>query len=188
MNLSQLVGLIPSLIGVVGGIAVAAFTAFFGIRNYRRQKEIDRKGAAYERYLAAHADYRRLAGVEGRETQYEDARLKYSQALVALFPIASDQVVEATMTFDDFIGQELPQPEGGWGEWIESWKNLYATMVYEMRRDVFIQNTELSVDQLVALVPWYFDQEVDKTTQEPPQGLGSQDNEEPDEEHPRDSV
>jgi hypothetical protein len=189
MSLSQFIGLIPSFIGVFGGIAVAAFTAFFSIRIYRRQKEIDRKGAAYEKYLAAHADYRRLAGVKGQETKFDDARLKYSRALVALFPVASDEVIEAAMKFYNFAEQERPQPEGGWDTWIESWKSLYATMIYAMRRDVFVESTELDADRLAALVPWYFDLGGEKTPQEPPQGLGFQNNEERDEvEHTRDSV
>jgi hypothetical protein len=169
MNVSQIVALIPSLIAALGGVTVAAFTAFFSIRNYQRQKEIDRKGAAYEKFLAAHADYRRAAGIEGKETEAADASLKYSQALVALFSVASDKVVEAAMKFDEFIAQaERPQSEKRWNEWIEQWKNLYATLVYEMRRDVFIKDTELGTDQLVRLLPWYFEQEGEQTPQESP--------------------
>ena len=175
MNLTQVINILPAFIGVLGGVTVAALTALFSIRNYRRQKETDRKGAAYERYLTAHADYRRLAGVEGKETEYEDARLKYSQAVVAVFPVASDKVVETVMRFDAFIAQAAnPDPEEGWTGWIQRWKQLYATMIYEMRKDVFIAHTVLDTDQLVNFLPWYFDQQDDTSSQQSPQGPRSQ--------------
>jgi hypothetical protein len=47
-------------------------------------------------------------------------------------------------------------------------EKFVCDLVYEMRRDVFIKDTELGTDQLVRLLPWYFEQEGEQTPQESP--------------------
>lgn len=81
--------------------------------------------------------------------------MEYSQALVALFPVASDDVVKSVKKFHDFMGPGA-QPEDP-NEGIRKWADLYATMIYEMRKDAFVVKTELGKEQLAELLLWYVD-------------------------------
>ena len=81
-------------------MAVAAVTALFGLHSYRSQKKVNREEElwkervkAYSAYLSAYAETERWKGVDGKEKEFGEALLKYSQADSALFNVVVDDVI-----------------------------------------------------------------------------------------------
>jgi hypothetical protein len=192
MDLGQILSLLVALIGVAGGVLVAAFTARLGLRNYQQQKKFDRdtelrkeRGTAYNNYLNAYTEAQRWRGVVGKEEKFTEALQAYSQAYNALFPIAKSEVLititefhqhtwlEGDNSFKEVAWLEPSLSQKNWKEWVAKWKRLYASMILEIRRDAF-DASGLSVASLGERLPWYFDWGADQKAQAPPADLGSE--------------
>lgn len=191
MDLGQILSLLVALIGVAGGVLVAAFTARFGLRNYQQQKKFDRdtelrkeRGTAYNNYLNAYTEAQRWRGVVGKEEKFTEALQAYSRAYNALFPIAKSEVLiaitefhehtwlEGDNSFKKVAWLEPSLSQKNWKEWVATWKRLYASMILEIRRDAF-DASGLSVASLSERLPWYFDWGADQKAQAPPAYLAS---------------
>jgi len=147
-------GLLPTL----GTIIVAAVTAAFGIYSYRNQKETDRwvelrnrRMKDYDGYLATYYHYRRWDGVD--EVKTDKAALEYQDAYRNLFQVASDRVLMAATDFHDFAWRGNTSLTGD--EYEERFRDLYATLILEMRRDAF-EETRLPKDLVERRLPWTF--------------------------------
>jgi hypothetical protein len=191
MDLGQILSLIVALIGVAGGVLVAAFTARFGLKNYQQQKKFDRdtelrreRGTAYNNYLNAYTEAQRWRGVEGKEEKFTEVLQAYSQAYNALFPIAKSEVLlaitkfhehtwlEGDNSFKEVAWLEPSLAQKKWDKWVTTWKQLYASMILEIRIDAF-DASGLSVASLAERLPWYFDWGADQKAQAPPAELAS---------------
>jgi hypothetical protein len=161
MDLDQTLGLTSVLIPVLGTFVVAIVTAAFGLRNYRQQREIDRKvelrnrrAKEYERYLTAYADVRRWDGVD--DDKHEAANLKYYRAYHNLFQVASDPVLKAATEFHNSVAWGGEPHEAG-EEYGKRFKKLYGRMILAMRKDAF-EATEIPEAVIVERLPWYFEE------------------------------
>jgi hypothetical protein len=141
-----------ALLPVLGTALVAFLAAWFGIRNYRKQKAIDRevelrniKAKAYERYLATYSDVERMWDTE----EFEQGRLKYAQAYHRLFQVASDDVLLSVAKFHHHVWDTPTSQEG----WLDTWKDLYATVLLHMRQDATAA-TNIPKDQIIEFLPW----------------------------------
>jgi hypothetical protein len=172
--------LIPILVAVVP----PAFAAIFGVITYRRQKRVDRQNYAaeketdrkielrnrrmkeYERYLTAYRGYTFLYDFDPPPAENDANRIKavieYWLAYSNLFQIASDPVLVAVSDFHKL----------GWMQdtdliseaYDEEFKNLYATMIIEMRRDAF-EKTDLQKELVEERLPFNFS-EANRPTQD----------------------
>jgi hypothetical protein len=143
-----------ALVPVLGTALIAFLAAWSGIRNYRKQKAIDRevelrniKAKAYERYLATYFDLERVWGTE----EFEQATLKYSQAHHRLFQVASDDVLLSVAKLHQHVWATPTSQEG----WLDTWKDLYATMLLDMRQDA-AEATNIPKEQIIEFLPWSF--------------------------------
>jgi hypothetical protein len=165
-------GVIAAIIGAISAVAVAIVTAILGLHTYPRQKAVDRReelrkerGKAYADYLSTYAETERWRGVTEKEKEYGEALLAYSKKYGALFNVADDSVLLPTTRFHEFV---MVEDNSNWSyeEWVTEWKHRYAAMLVAMRRDAFIDTTELSEEALAERLPWYFDWDVKAKSQE----------------------
>ena len=165
---------IPTLVT----IAVALFTAIFGIYSYSKQKAVDRENYVaqketdrkielrnrrmqeYERYLTAYRKYSSLYDFDPPPAENSEDRKKavneYWLAYSNLFHIASDSVLLAVSEFHNWAWIEDPDITN---ETVEKFKALYAEMIIEMRKDVS-ERTKLSRDVVQDRLPFNFSPEV----------------------------
>lgn len=115
VDFAQVVSIIVALIGVLGTIIGASFTAHFALRDYqdqkvadhyyyKQQKEIDRqveatknRAQSYKNYLTAYADVQAWPG--GDDAVYARLYNKYYDAYHNLVQVAMDNVFRATTAF-----------------------------------------------------------------------------------------
>jgi intergrase/recombinase len=147
------------LVPTLGAVMLAAVTAIFGILSYRNQKETDRqielrnrRMKDYDAYLAAYYHYRMWEGVDKDKT--DKAALEYQDAYRNLFQVASDRVLIAATDFNEFAWRENTTLTGE--DYRNRFKELYATLILEMRRDAF-EKTKLPRDLVEERLPWAFE-------------------------------
>jgi hypothetical protein len=147
------------LLTTFGPILVAALTARFGIYSYRNQKETDRwvelrnrRMKDYDSYLAAYYHYRMWDEVDKAKT--DQAALDYQDAYRNLFQVASDRALIAATDFNEFAWRGNTSLTGV--EYEAKVRDLYATLILEMRRDAF-EETRLPKDLVERRLPWVFD-------------------------------
>lgn len=113
-------------------------TVALGTRNYRQQKRIDRESYAHQQELDRQEalrqqkaqEYERLLRAYGNEHRWIGVnREKYTDTAEEDFEGQEEEVVEA------------------------KFRNLYATTVTEMRKDVF-QATNLTHEEISTRIPW----------------------------------
>jgi hypothetical protein len=151
---------LSALIPFLGTITAAVATAIFGILSYRNQKETDRKVELRNRrmndYQCYLVNYREALqaledssneGNTGDEAktareywqthtaEAKKAASKYWQAYSTLFQIASDPVLLAVTEFHKLAWRNDPPLTGE--AYSKKFRELYATMICEMRRDAF---------------------------------------------------
>lgn len=175
-------GVTVAIITAASAVAVAAVTALFGLFSYRRQKAVDReeelrkeRSKAYSAYLSAYAETERWRGVGGREKEFGEALLSYSKTYSALFNIAVDSVIRPTSSFHEFVFVERHSDQTR-EEWLAEWKLRHASMLVAMRKDAFVQASDLAAEELAGRLPWYTDWNIaEKWQQEIPAGGSSTD-------------
>jgi hypothetical protein len=145
-----------AFIPLIGTIAAAIVTAVFGIVSYRRQKQTDRevelrnrRMKEYESYLAAYSAT--FAWVEEGSSEEKEAQRAYWKAYSTLFHIASDRVLLAVTDFHRFAWKQETELTGE--AWDQEFKNLYAAMIIEMRKDAF-QETKLPKELVEERLPF----------------------------------
>ena len=157
-----------SVIAAGAAIVVAFVGGIFSLISYPRQKKFDRKleqrkdrAQAYSTLLVAYAETERWYGVPEQETKFAEAFLKYSQAYSALFNVADNNVIDPTSAFHEFVwvraSSELSDEE-----WKAKWRELYAKMLVRMRNDAFVENNNVTVDNIEHRLPWYFNWQTEK--------------------------
>jgi hypothetical protein len=174
-------GVIVAIISAASAVIVAVITALLGLRSYRRQKAVDReeelrkeRAKAYSAYLSAHAETERWRGVDGKEKEFGEALLNYSQNYSALFNIAVDDVIRPTSSFHQFVFVES-HGDWTWEDWLAEWKLRHAAMLVAMRKDAFVQETDIAANELAGRLPWYTDWNIaEKSQQEIPTGSSAQ--------------
>jgi hypothetical protein len=174
-------GVIVAIISAASAVIVAVITALLGLRSYRRQKVVDReeelrkeRAKAYSAYLSAYAETERWRGVGGKEKEFGEALLNYSQHYSALFNIAVDDVIRPTSSFHEFVFVER-YGDWVWEEWLAEWKLRHAAMLVAMREDAFVQETDIAADELAERLPWYTDWDIaEKSQQEIPTGSSAE--------------
>jgi hypothetical protein len=167
----ELSTLIPILVAVIPTVA----TALFGLWSYRHQKQVDRENyvaqketdrkielrnlrmKGYQEYLTAFRANAALYDFPPFPENDDPARIetvqKYWLAYSNLFQIASDPVLLAVTTFHNFAWMEDTNlnPEDRKNEF----KSLYATMIFEMRKDAF-EETKLQKERVEQRLPFNF--------------------------------
>jgi hypothetical protein len=131
--------LYPSLVAIIPAVVAA----LIGVFTYRNQKRTDRwvelrnrRMKEYERYLTAYADWAVWLDKNNSDKEEDEKRRKeYWQAYGSLFQIASDRVLLAVTEFHKVVWMNEPPLTGE--AWDEKFKELYATMIFEMRADAF---------------------------------------------------
>ena len=138
-------------------VLIAFLAAWFGVRNYRTQKAIDHevdlritRASVYEQYLGAYADLERLWDTDGTN-EFEQARLKYSQAHHRLFQVASDGVLLSVAELHQHVWATDSSEPG----WLDTWKDLYATVLFKMRQDA-AASTNIPKARMIEILPWSF--------------------------------
>jgi hypothetical protein len=145
-------------------VGVAFVTAVLGIGSYVYQKRTDRKVELrsrrmkeYERYLTAYRGYTSLYDFDPPPAENDEDRInainEYWLAYSNLFHVASDSVLLAVADFHklgwmgdtDLTGEAYDQ----------EFKDLYATMIIEMRKDAF-EKTELQKEKVEERLPFNF--------------------------------
>jgi hypothetical protein len=174
-----------AFIPTLGAIAVAVFTAIFGLITYRQQKRVDRENYTaqketdrkielrnrrmqeYERYLTAYRGYTSLYDFDPPPAQNDKDRIKaindYWLAYSNLFQIASDSVLVAVTDFHKFEWMQDTDLTGE--DNYQEFKRLYATMIIEMRKDAF-EETELQKELVKERLPFNFSQASETATAE----------------------
>jgi hypothetical protein len=173
-------GVIVAIISAASAVVVAVITALLGLRSYRRQKDVDRteelrkeRAKAYSEYLSAYAETERWRGISGKEKEFGEALLNYSQNYSALFNIAVDKVIRPTSSFHEFVFVER-YGDWVWEKWLAEWKLRHAAMLVAMREDAFVQETDIAANELAERLPWYTDWDIaEKSQQEIPTGSSS---------------
>jgi hypothetical protein len=168
-------GVIAAIIGALSAAAVVVLTAHFGLRSYTKQKSVDRENYAaekeidrenelrnqrrkeYERYLTAYRGVASLYDFDPPPADNSEVRIKavheYWLAYSKLFNIASDPVLLAVTEYHKF---EYMQDHDLTGDaYEEKFKQLYATMIIEMRKDT-TEETELQQDLIEERLPFNF--------------------------------
>lgn len=145
-------------IPTIATVTVAVFTAVFGIFSYRTQKKTDRqvelrnrRVKEYENYLAAYANGAVWSQENNSEEMDEAVRKEYWQAYSTLFHIASDRVLIAAADFHAFAWRAETNLTGE--EWDRKFKELYATIIIEMRREAF-EETKLPRNLVEEHIPF----------------------------------
>jgi hypothetical protein len=174
-------GVIVAIISAASAVLVAITTALLGLRSYRRQKAVDReeelrkeRAKAYAAYLSTYTETERWRGVGGKEIEFGEALLNYSQNYSALFNVAVDRVIRPTSRFHEFVFVES-HGDWTWNKWLAEWKLRYAAMLVAMREDAFVQTTDIAADELAERLPWYTDWDIaEKSQQEIPTGSSAE--------------
>jgi hypothetical protein len=162
--------LVPALIGALGIIGAAVVTAMMATRSYRVQKRMDRenyaaqkvidrnaellsrRGKEYERYLSAYRGYVSLYDFDPPPADNSEQRIaavnEYWLAYSTLFHIASDSMLLAATRFHRLAW--LGEPELIGEAYDEQFKELYATLLIEIRKEAY-PGTEMHKDLLANL-------------------------------------
>ena len=131
-------------------------TAYFTLRSYQRQKNIDRdielrdlRMKAYDRYLKAYRGNTSLydfGHVPATDSPVNTKAVnEYWLAYSNLFQIAPDPVLRAVTDFHKLAWMEDTDLKGEDND--REFKRLYAKMIIEMRRDAF-EKTEFETTEL----------------------------------------
>jgi hypothetical protein len=104
----------------------------------------------YERYLTAYRDFVRLEVFD----EEESARTEYWGAYSNLFQIASDPVLLAVTEFHRLAWKNSDSLEDD--NWYRAFRQSYASMVVEMRKDAF-EKTRLSTSPVEERLPFNLD-------------------------------
>jgi hypothetical protein len=145
-------------------VGVAFVTAVLGIASYVYQKRTDRKVELrsrrmkeYERYLTAYRGFNSLYDFGPPPTENDEDRVKaineYWLAYSNLFHIASDSVLLAVADFHKLAWMGETDLTGE--AYDQEFKDLYATMIIEMRTDAF-EKTELQKEKVKQRLPFNF--------------------------------
>src|SRR5215211_5730048 len=147
-------------------VAVAFVTAVLGIASYVYQKHTDRKVELrnrrmqeYEHYLTAYRKFISLYDFDPVPADNDEDRIKaineYWLAYSNLFHIASDPVLLAVADFHKLAWMEDTNLTGE--AYDQEFKDLYATMIIEMRKDAF-EKTDLQKEKVEQRLPFNFSQ------------------------------
>ena len=150
----------------IATVAVAIVTAVLGIINYWYQKRTDRKVELrsrrmkeYERYLTAYRGFQSFYDFDPASAEKDEDRIKaineYGLAYSNFFYIASDSVLLAVADFHKLAWLRDTDLTGEAYE--QEFKDLYATMIIEMRKDAF-ERTELQKEKVKQCLPFSFSQ------------------------------
>jgi hypothetical protein len=147
--------------GAVVGAVITATYQLVSLFSARQERRADRaielqklRREAYESYLAAYNQYASLYDdypPADNDAQVMDARNEYWRAYRGLFHIAPDEVLLAATEFHKLAFTSTDVTEEAY---IEKFRDLYATMLGEMRNDAFGQ-TFLSKTMIEERLPIY---------------------------------
>jgi hypothetical protein len=171
-----------ALYPILGTILATVLAGVFGIISYRSQKDTDRaielrnqRAKGYEDYLTAYHTWVRWTDAAAAKDatsardemakayaayasdevakHREKANFEYWLAYSHLFQIAADPVLEAVSEFHQFEWMGKTSLTGD--DWNERFYELYAAMVFEIRKDVF-EETKLPKDLIQERLPFSF--------------------------------
>jgi hypothetical protein len=138
---------------------VAVLTAFLGMASYLYQKRTDhqvelskQQREAYDLYMQSYHDWTLTTKGSDEEKKADD---KYWRAYYALFPLASDGFLRAAMAYHSYM-KEAPYPNFADKAAREKFKDLWTTLVIEMRNDANVKS-HLSTNEIEEHIPYYFD-------------------------------
>jgi hypothetical protein len=163
--------LVPILVAVIP----TAAAAIFGVITYRQQKRVDRENytaqkktdreielrnqrmKGYDHYLTAYRGYTSLSDFHPPPAENDQDRIKaineYWLAYSSLFQIAEDPVLLPVTEFHELAWMRNTDLVDA--AFDDRFKDLYATMVIEMRRDAFVE-TNLEKDLVKERLPFNF--------------------------------
>jgi len=156
-----------TVVTVLGGVIAAAITAVyqsFSIYSARTERRLDRevearnrRREAYERYLSAFQNSSSLFDSEPFPAPDSEEVVKtvneYWRAYRGLFHIATDAVLLAASNFHRLAW--LHDPDLRAGPFEEEFRERFAAVLIEMRRDVFEQ-TQLPKTTIENLLPYNY--------------------------------
>jgi len=173
MDPSQVVAIATGIIGGGAAIIAAILAGIFGLRTYPSQKRLDLKEqrrkdreTAYSNLLTAYAETERWYGVQGQESKFAEAFLKYSQAYSALFNVADNNVLTPASEFHGFVWVRTPKQRMSDADWAAGWRERYAKMLFEMRADAFVSDSDVTEDDIRERLPWYVSWDTEEKAQQ----------------------